>query len=83
MSKRKSHKTYDPRLRWLVIEIDYNEQDKGGSYGKRRIVSKPLTREKAEILRARSEEHHLHMVQVYGSKSHRSYILEATSPELS
>lgn len=70
------YETYDPSLRWNVVEIDHDEQEPGGEYGKRRVMCRePLRRERAEKLKASCEEHHLSMKRT-GCKSHRTFLLE-------
>jgi hypothetical protein len=74
-NQKKTKKTYDPSLRWDVVEIDHNEQEPGGEFGKRRVVSaKPLRRERAENLLARCAEHQASMNEI-GCKSHRTFVL--------
>ena len=74
--KKKTHKTFNPSIRWNVIEIDHNEQNPGGQWGKRRIKNnKPLRRERAEVLKAHCEEMHQQLVEM-GSKNRLSFILE-------
>lgn len=78
--KKKTYKTYDPSLRWNVIQIDHNEQEPGGEYGKRRIMNaKPLRRERAEKLLAYCAEHHAHMVEFWGDGNQLTFILEEAS----
>lgn len=72
------HKTYDPKLRWYVIEVDHQEQAPGGAYGKRRIISKLLRREQAEKLRNHCEEHQA-LMNANGCKSQRTFELEVAN----
>lgn len=74
--------TYDPKLRWNVIQIDHNEQDKGGKFGKRRIMNRePLRREKAENLLVSCEEREEFMSN--HGKNNRTYIVEVADEQSS
>jgi hypothetical protein len=79
MSKKpsKPYETYDLTSRWNVVEIDLLEQEVGGKFGKRRIVSaRPFRRERAEKLRVSCEESQRSSNEILGCKSKRRFVLE-------